>query len=429
MRVSIATAACLLTFMAGLSAQPPQVPLPSTPADCLKAARDLQAARTKEAGRPMTSEKYRGIQQEVTEFARGCAARMSVDTVPTDQLVPLAELYLQASQADLADRAVTLAIERAGGDPLARAKALVAATNIVMRQPISDARNARAEGYVDELDALPGAVTRQKIEGHGRLNAYYRADDIDAGIIKHSTRIIELGRQLATRDRDEGVDGTILAACVNLAEAWAGQERTSEALDLLRRGLAELKGVPNLEARIEPLIQRYELVGKPAAPIVAPRWLNAPPGTGSMKLDGGVTWLQFTAHWCGPCREAYPAAVKLHDRFGTKGFRVVMATELYGYFGTQRSLAPTDELAAISAYFPEHGITFPVAVSDPAPIVEENGRQVRKVNVNDANYHVSGIPQIHIIDRHGVVRLIMIGYDTANYDRLEALVARLLDAR
>jgi len=44
----------------------------------------------------------------------------------------------------------------------------------------------------------------------------------------------------------------------------------------------------------------------------------------------------------------------------------------------------------------------------------DNGRPVRTLNVNDANYKVAGIPQIHIIDRTGVIRLIMIGFDEAN---------------
>ena len=33
------------------------------------------------------------------------------------------------------------------------------------------------------------------------MNGYYRSDDIDAGIIKHSTWIIETGRGLASEVR------------------------------------------------------------------------------------------------------------------------------------------------------------------------------------------------------------------------------------
>jgi hypothetical protein len=67
-----------------------------------------------------------------------------------------------------------------------------------------------------------------------------------------------------------------------------------------------------------------------------------------------------------------------------------------------------------------------VAVSDNLPPGMENGRPVRTLNVNDANYKVAGIPQIHIIDRNGVIRLIMIGFDEANEPRLSAMIQRLL---
>ena len=284
----------------------------------------------------------------------------------------------------------------------------------------------QAEAWAAELEKLPASFVRERIEAHGVLNGYYRADDIDAGIIKHSTRLIELNAALPGDQRTPQLSNTIVAAYANLAEAWAGQEQTAKALDLLRRAPVDLTGVEGVAERLAPTIERYELVGKPAAAIEAPAWLNAPGGTAKLDMAGGVTWLQFTAHWCGPCREAYPAAVRLQKQFGARGFRVVMATQLYGYFENRRSLAPADELAAIRDYFPKHGIVWPVAVADNLPVVMENGRPVRKVNVNDANYKVSGIPQIHIIDRKGVVRLIMIGFDEANEPRLSSMIARLL---
>jgi hypothetical protein len=84
-------------------------------------------------------------------------------------------------------------------------------------------------------------------------------------------------------------------------------------------------------------------------------------------------------------------------------------------------------MAAIRDYFPKHGIIWPVAVSDNLPPVMENGRMVRALNVNDANFKVAGIPQIHIIDRKGIIRLIMIGFDEANEPRLRAMIERLVN--
>ena len=319
-------------------------------------------------------------------------------------------------------------LEATGSDTASRAQTLATAVCITMRQPKSDARNEKAEKLVAELDTLPEIHLSIKIEAHGMHNSYYRADDIDAGIIKRSLRIIELNKKLSPEQRVASLPGTLMAAYENLAEAWTGQEMNAQALDLLlRRAPAELGGVNGVAERLKPMIERYELTGKAATPIEAPRWLNTEATTSKIEMPGQVTWLQFTAHWCGPCRESYPGVVRLHQRFSEKGFRVVMATQLYGYFENRRNLPPEAELAAIREYFPKHGIAFPIAVSDNIPMIVENGRPVRKVNINDANYNVGGIPQIQIIDKKGVVRLIMIGYDEANEERLAVLISRLLN--
>ncbi len=392
---------------------------PATPSSCLANTRSFLTARMKEVPPPMTSEKYQALQQEKVEFARACIARIPLDTLPASQLAPLAELYIEASQPELADKAIERALDATAGDPARRATALVAATRLVMRQPKSDERNAKAEKYVDALDTLPESFAREKIEGHGLLNGYYRADDIDAGILKHSTKIIEFGQRLTPAQRTPVVR-TIVAAYVNAAEAYAGQEQTPKALDLLRTALKDMGGVEGVDAQVRPTLERYELVGRPAAAVEAPQWLQATPADGRVEMQGQVTLLEFTAHWCGPCRQSYPGIVRLANTFGPKGFRVVMATQLWGYFESQRNLSPADELKAIGEYFPKHGIVFPIAVGNR--VTGQAGAR----DVNDANYKVGGIPQIQIIDKKGVIRLIMVGYDQANEPRLSALIARLL---
>jgi len=419
---------------AAVFAQAPAPPaMPTTPAGCLKSLREYRQvlmkdvqARLKESGKQVTQEDVNAVGAKAAEYASGCAAQFAKGDVPAADVPALAELQVEAQQLDAAKRTITRALAASDADAAAKAATLAAGVRILSRQIRQPGVLEQAEAWVDELEKLPSAFVRERIEAHGVLNGYYRADDIDAGIIKHSTRLIELNAALPAEQRTPQLSNTIVAAYSNLAEAWAGQEQTARALDLLRRAAAELKGVEGVAERLAPTIERYELVGRPAAAIEAPVWLNAPEGTTKMEMAGGVTWLQFTAHWCGPCREAYPAAVRLQKQFGARGFRVVMATQLYGYFENRRNLAPADELAAIRGYFPKHGIVWPVAVSDNLPPVTESGRMVRAQNVNDANYKVAGIPQIHIIDRKGVVRLIMIGFDEANEPRLSAMIARLL---
>jgi len=145
-------------------------------------------------------------------------------------------------------------------------------------------------------------------------------------------------------------------------------------------------------------------------------------------MPGAVTLLEFTAHWCGPCKESYPGVKRLLAKYGPRGFRVVLATELYGYFGTDRGLTPDVEFERDREYWAHEGLNVPVAVSDPRglPVAGANGVVASVENPNDAAYKVGGIPQIHIIDKKGVIRLIMVGYDDVNEASLSKLIEQLL---
>jgi len=427
----VAAVACAAAVFAQAPAPPPMA---SAPAGCLKSTREYRQvlmkdvqARLKESGRQVTQEDVNTVGARTAEYASACAAQFAKGGVPAADMPALAELQVEAQQIDAAKQTIANALAAPGADAAAKAATLSTGVRILSRQIRQPGVLDQAEAWVDELEKLPAGFVRERIEAHGVLNGYYRADDIDAGIIKHSTRLLELNAGLAADQRTPQISNTIIAAYSNLAEAWAGQEQTGKALDLLRRAPVDLKGVEGVAERLAPTIERYELVGRPAAAIEAPAWLNASEGKTKLEMPGAVTWLQFTAHWCGPCREAYPAAVRLQKQFGGRGFRVVMATQLYGYFENRRNLPPADEMAAIRDYFPKHGIIWPVAVADNLPPVMENGRMVRALNANDANFKVAGIPQIHIIDRKGIIRLIMIGFDEANEPKLAAMIARLLD--
>ncbi len=303
--------------------------------------------------------------------------------------------------------------------PAERASALATAINVTLNEPKGDERNARLEKLLDELDTIAEATFDQKFNAHYRLLGYYRGDDIDAGIIKHATWIATASKTFTPEQR-KTLGSRMVSAQVDMAEALAGQGMNDEALALLTKTQTEWSDVPRAaESYLAPAIARYSLVGTAAPAITAPRWLNAPSDMKDLPMDGAVTFLEFTAHWCGPCRESYPGLNRLRQQFGPKGFRAVMVTRYYGYFSQERSLSPDEELKRDVAYFKEHGLDVPVAVGDQ--VTGATGK-----DVNDVNYKVNGIPQIHLIDRHGKIRLIMIGYDEANEPKLAAFIAKLV---
>src|SRR6185295_3500408 len=111
-------------------------------------------------------------------------------------LISLADLYAEADQPEKIGGIVSRALASKAFSPVDRAGVLVYAVRAGLKEPKSDERNNRLEKYVDELDRATAATFEQKLEAHSQLNGWYRYDDIDAGIIKHSTWIIETARKL-----------------------------------------------------------------------------------------------------------------------------------------------------------------------------------------------------------------------------------------
>ena len=426
-RLSTIALVLLTTFGVAATAD---VTSEQTPAQCLADVRAYVTRRAQEL-RPMTSETSAKLMGEQTAKLKDCVARFDVKTVAEKDLAGLADLYSAAGQLDLAKAAVARAMSATGLADADRAPLVVQSIRLMLREPKGDERNARLERLVDDLDKLPDAAALDaKFNAHQSMNGYYRADDIDAGIIKHSTWLIDTGKSL-TPDLRRKYGPMIISAYVNMAEAWAGHGRTDDAIALLKRAPAEWPEVPTAANRIESTLARYLLVGTAGAPITASRWLNMPAGTTKLDMTGHVTLLEFTAHWCGPCKESYPGINRLRERFGSRGFRVVFATRLYGYFASEMNLDAATEFERDRTYFAEHHLDVPVAVTDRVVPVVKDGvvTYTPGPDPNDTAYKVGGIPQIHLIDRQGRIRLIMVGYDDANEPRLAKLIEELLAGR
>ena len=94
---------------------------------------------------------------------------------------------------------------------------------------------------------------------HSRMNGYYRGDDIDDGIIKHSTWLITRGKSFTVPQRTQ-YGSLIISAHINMAEALAGRGKTTDAQALLAAARSGWSDVPNAERMLAPVIARYALV-------------------------------------------------------------------------------------------------------------------------------------------------------------------------
>ena len=100
---------------------------------------------------------------------------------------------------------------------------------------------------------------------------------------------------------------------------------------------------------------------------------------------------------------------RLGKRFAKQPFQVVFYTQLYGYFGADKNL--TAEVERDRKYFADYGFNVPIAIG---------------TNSVEEAYKVGGIPQINVIDKSGKIRLVMVGYDDANEEKLAAFIKSLL---
>lgn len=415
----------IITIALSFSQAPSQAPLPTTPDGCVTTIRTF-VMNAQRAAQPLTADAVRKIEADKLVMAKRCAAQFTVAGIAEADLPGLIALYGESGEPDKATAAITRALASKTMAAPARAQVLSQAVMAGLREPKSDARNRKLEQWVDALDALPGDLLDVQFTTHSRMNGYYRGDDIDDGIIKHSPWIINRAKSFTPAQRTT-YGSPVISAYINMAEAVAGRGDNAGAQALLSEAKSKWGDIRNASAMLDPVVARYALVGTVGAPISAPRWLNAPANS-RLPMTGAVTLLEFTAHWCGPCKESYPGLKRLLAKYGPQGFRVVLSTELYGYFGSERGLTAEQEIERDKEYWAHEGLAVPIAIEDmrKPPVRNADGTFTYFDNPNDKAYEVGGIPQIHLIDRQGRIRLIMVGYDDANEQALGSLIEKLL---
>ena len=392
--------------------------LPKTATESLKAVQAYlpqQADAAKKAGRAMD---YRAWQAGKVALAKKYAALFPVESLTGAELLAWAQLQREAGDLNTARLTLEKYLAAKNLAPAERAEGLQQAVFLWAAPPYTDDTIRQAEVYLARLDQLDAAFTAHKIKARSRLAGYYSYSDIDEPNIAHHAKLLELIKSLPAQARQE-FQSTQADAYSSIALVQANRADITQAIATLRQGLSELPADARERAWLTESIKRYEFIGQTGAAIKGDYWLNAVAGQKELEVRGRVTLIQFTAHWCGPCRKSYPAMLKFHEKFAAQGMQALFSTQLYGFFEKQQNLAPDAEVDADKKYFLEHyTIPFPVAIGLEA--------KSETVVTNEKNYLVGGIPQIVLLDKQGVVRLILIGWDNANEARVTRMIESLL---
>ena len=354
----------------------------------------------------------------ITSVVKPCVDRIDVDSVPPGELVALARLLRSVGD----DRHAGPVIDRRLTDPrltsAERRQALAVALEIYGN---TDTTLVRSRQLVRELDSLESDELDQRIIAHETLVRAASAVDKPDIERAEARTLLELASRAAGRDSLAHVRTyAIRLATESLADLLAVAHHGDAVGALVDSVLQRFTDLPDLPASLEPTRARYALIGHAAPALRADAWL----GTGAPVTSwrGPVRVLEFTAHWCAPCRLSYPGLVALARKRAPSDVQIVLATQTYGYFGTDTALAPGEELARDRAMY-AHELPIPATIA-----VERCATRDCDAwhGANQRAYSVKPLPMFYVVDRSGIVRDVWFGWTEASSARLERDVATLL---
>jgi len=200
-------------------------------------------------------------------------------------------------------------------------------------------------------------------------------------------------------DRIVKVDATRVAAPADVTRAVAARGVGDTSAITVVRDSKEI----TVRVTFAPFPTSDEMLRMDHVGSFAPAWKgvtsvsgNVPTSIGTLR--GRVVLLDFWATWCGPCRLVAPKLGALQSRYGAQGLSVIgIAAE------------PREDVALFAQ---KTGMSYGVAVD---------------VKGETSSAHtIASLPTLFVIDKRGVVRDIVVGYDPSRDAQVEALVKTLL---
>jgi thiol-disulfide isomerase/thioredoxin len=251
------------------------------------------------------------------------------------------------------------------------------------------------EGRSREASAQPKAaapgwlgITMEKSKGAPGV--------IVAHVFKHSPAATA---GLLDGDRIVKVDGAPVVVPADISGKVTGKGAGQSLSVQLVRGTTTSSYTVTLAPKPSPdQVFRTELVGEKLPNLPALKLASGPGPVAYPGLAGRVVLVDLFATWCGPCMQLGPYYAQFHTKYAAQGLTV---------------LAVSDEDPAILAGFAaKNSVPYSIA-SDPG-----NGWAQKLA--------APAIPASVLVDKHGVVRDVAVGFEVGQVKRTEQLIQALL---
>lgn len=200
-------------------------------------------------------------------------------------------------------------------------------------------------------------------------------------------------------DRLVKVDGAPVATPAEVSAKVAGKGAgKSLALQLVRAGKL-VDAVVVLAPKPSPdQVFRMELIGEKLPNLPALTVASGPGPANYPGLTGRVVLLDLFATWCGPCLQLGPYYNSFHGKYGSQGLTVLAVS--------------SEDPGILAGWSAKNAVSYTVA-SDPSDSL--GGR-----------LSAPAIPASVLIDKHGVVREVALGFELSQVKRTEQLIQVLL---
>lgn len=179
------------------------------------------------------------------------------------------------------------------------------------------------------------------------------------------------------------------------------------------------------------------LLGKPAPDLLGEYSFPAKVARLS-DLKGKVVLIDFWAVWCGPCIMMFPHLRSLEEEFKDQGLTVLGVTTYFEGLGFDKDkgslirlakkvvdkdgnttiegkLTPAQENEMLRDFAAYHKLNYTIMT-----LSQKNWEKANQ------DYAVEGYPQVVLIDRQGIIRMVKVGSDPSHNRALKEEIVKLL---